>query len=115
MKKVVYEIDLSTKLVDFDNEPLMYVKNGSEFPYTVRKVFCDILLMQQSEKIGDHEKIECYDLAKAIHKHTEPTMKLKASEWATIKQLLKKFSSTLISGQMRDIMEGIPQTTIDVE
>lgn len=97
------KIDFSKQLVNLNGEPLK--EDASNKPVTLGYVIVNALLADNPrEPLDGTEKLERYELAKAIYKGERND--LSAEEVVLIKQLVGKLLSTLVVGQIFEMLDS---------
>jgi wobble nucleotide-excising tRNase len=96
------KIDITIQLRNFQGVGL---KDEKEEALTVKKVLVSALLNQTTDKIGNADKYQCYQLSKKIEE-AETEVELISDEVSNIKKLIEKFFGVMIVGQVFDVLEG---------
>ena len=97
------KIDFSKQLVNLSGEPLR--DESSDRPVTLGYVIVNDLLSDDPKNpLEGTEKLERYELAKAVHKGEKDD--LSAEEIVLIKQLVGKLLSTMVVGQVFEMLDS---------
>jgi len=97
--------DLSVKIVDIKGEPI----KDSNISLTVKDVCIQALLANfttEDNKIDGAEKYKRFKLAQRLENNQNSVIGLNAEEVTLIKKLLGMAFTTLIVGQVYDLLEG---------
>jgi len=95
--------DLSVKIVDIKGQPI----KDSKIELTVKDICVQSLLANfESEKIDGVEKYKRFKLSQRLENNKNKVIGLNVEEVSLIKKLLGMAYTTLIVGQVYDILEG---------